>query len=61
MQLNIFPDSPMELILKKVFQKLKIENASWIQSNEMYSVTFSISSGALEDQVLKHFKYWGKI
>lgn len=59
--MNILPDASMEVILTKIVQKFKIENATWNQNNEMRSVTFSLASGVLHDQVLKLFKYWGNI
>lgn len=59
LQLNILPDSSMELILTKLFEKFKIENPTWNQSNGIYSITFSIPNGVLHEQVLTFFKYWG--
>lgn len=62
LQLNVRPDASMELILTKILQKFKIENATWNQKNEMFSVMFSLpSGGAFHEHILKLFKYWGKI
>ncbi|KAG4073563.1 hypothetical protein HA402_000787 [Bradysia odoriphaga] len=49
----------MELVLNKILQLFRIENAVWNQNNDMYSVTFSLPSGGQHDQILKLFKHWG--
>lgn len=50
----------MELVLNKVLEKFRIENATWNRNNEMCSVTFSLPNGGQHEQVLKVFKFWGK-
>ncbi|XP_037052297.1 uncharacterized protein LOC119085886 [Bradysia coprophila] len=58
-QLHIPIESSMELVLTKILQLFRIDNAAWNQNNDMYSVTFSLSSGGQHDQILKLFKHWG--
>lgn len=59
--LEIAEDSCMEVVIKEIFKKMHIENASWTKANDgkSWQIIFSLESNEKYESMLRKFQDWG--
>lgn len=59
--LDMAEDSCMEVVIKEIFKKMHIENASWTKANDgkSWQIIFSLDSNEKYESMLGKFEDWG--